>query len=250
MVRRKSRRTIQITKYCLTTCALFLACGSALGQERKSAIAVPDQFEIGRHTFFDFGPPFDFYELFVVRSIASGASIGRLTLTPVGDKCFTPAKVETVSAVIHESVRNLFDSTNPCSIPERALRRELKRRKKSLVFSGANVTMQVQCGSQTRLVRADILDRDMFDAAPHTPEHTSWTMSLLDRLEQAVGPGVLNSPIFPTAADTEAPPATADSAALQDLAAGKYDGLFQAVQIDRPKCIALLRVISLSRVRS
>ena len=26
----------------------------------------PTEFEIGQHTFFDFGPPFDFYELYLV----------------------------------------------------------------------------------------------------------------------------------------------------------------------------------------
>ena len=42
----------------------------------------------------------------------------------------------------------------------------------------------------------DILDRDMFDPPPNTPEHASWTMALLARLDRALGLGALERPIF------------------------------------------------------
>ena len=33
---------------------------------------VPKEFVIGRDTFFDFGPPFYFYELYIVRQTTNG----------------------------------------------------------------------------------------------------------------------------------------------------------------------------------
>lgn len=94
--------------------------------------------------------------------------------------------------------------------------------------------MQVQCGSQARLIRSDILDRDMFDAAPKTPQYTSWTMKLLERLDLAVGPSAFEKQrIFPMPEDNQSPTSDPDSATLQNLAAGEYDALFQGAP-DKP----------------
>src|SRR5208337_202153 len=236
--------------------ALLILCGPALPAERPPATARPDHFEIGRHTFIDIGPPFDFYELFIVWATENGTSIERFTLTPPGAACMTPAKLETASATVSESVAALLGSTNPCAIPEKALQRELKRRREGLVFSGADVFMRVPCGTQTRLIRADILDRDMFDAAPNTPENTSWTMRLLGRLDQAIGgPGVLDKPIFSIPGAEELPAKDLDPETLRHLSAGDYDALFQgapdkpsdlyrAAQIHPPPpTVRLLRVV-------
>jgi len=67
------------------------------------------------------------------------------------------------------------------------LHRELKRCKKCLTFSGVNVTMQVSCKGRDRQLRMDILDRDIFDSAPHTPANTSWTMTFLTELDTTLG---------------------------------------------------------------
>ena len=203
----------------------FLLVGTLAFPKDHKTVAMPDQFEIGRHTFIDVGPPFDYYELFLVRPMGNSASIERIMLTPAGNACTQPAKVEVGSAMVKESLASLLGSTNPCAIPEKELRRELKRRKKYVVFSGANVAMQVQCGSYTRIVRSDVLDRDWFDTNPGTPKHTSQTMGLMGKLEHAIGAGPLDQPIFPVsqtpAADAPASPA------LEDIAAGKYDSLFK-----------------------
>ena len=90
----------------------------------------------------------------------------------------------------------LLGDKNPCTIPEKALGRESKPCKKYSVFSGADVVLRVRCGTLTRLIRTDILEKDWFDASPHTPEQTSWTMQLLGRLDDAVGPGIMDRPIF------------------------------------------------------
>ena len=97
----------------------------------------------------------------------------------------------------------------------------MKRCKKCLVFSGANIAMQVQCGSKTRVIRSDILDRDMFDPAANTPEHTSWTMKLLSQMDKAVGPGVMDRPIFSIPDQRESSLTNQDSDVIRDPELGK-----------------------------
>lgn len=186
----------------------------------------PNSFVIGRHTFLDFGPPNDFYELFIVDGTRTGTSVERITLTPAADACTLPAKVETASAFLKQPISELLGGMNPCAIPEKELHRELKRCKKCLVFSYVDVAMQVECGDQTRLIQSKILDRDMFDSRAGTPEDTSWTMRLLSRLDDAVGPGVMDRPMFSFGATDEPSARNLDSAVFQDLSLGKYDGLF------------------------
>jgi hypothetical protein len=189
-----------------------------LGQTHSAAPAPPDRFEIGRRSFFDFGPPLDYYELFVVRPAANGTSIERITLTPPVDTGTRQAKVEVASASINESIATLLKSTNLCTIPEKDLRHELNRCKKCLVFSGADVAMEAECRAQTRVIRSDIVvDKDMFDPAANTPEYTQWTMQLLRRLDEAVGPGVMAKPMFPVSAEDPSSPQEADSAIPEGL---------------------------------
>jgi TonB family protein len=212
---------------------VLILCGGASPQEHHAASPLPDQFVIGRHTFIDVGPPNDYYELLLVRPTPNGTSIERILLTPAGDACIQPAKIEVASASLKDSVATLLGKTNPCTIPEKELRRELKRCKKCLVFSGANVAMQVQCGNQTRIIRSDILDKDMFDPAPNTPEHTSWTLQLLGQLDKTLGPGVMDKPIFPLSEKDEPSSSGNDSEFLRDVIVGKYDMLFQGAP-DKP----------------
>jgi hypothetical protein len=214
-------------------CLVLVSCGVAFSQEHAAPSMEPSEFVLGRHTFFDFGPPFDYYELFLVKQASDGISVEKLTLTPAADKCFAPAKVEYVKTSVHESVEALFAGKSPCSIPEKELHHELKRGKRQLVFSGANVALEVQCGEQTRLIRADILDKDMFDPNPKTPKNTSWTMGLLERLDQAAGPSVMDKPVFPISQENQPTSQAADSEAMSDLAAGKYDAIFGAAP-DKP----------------
>jgi TonB-like protein len=200
----------------------------ARAQDRRTT-AMPDRFEIGRHTFIDIGPPFDFYELFFVRPAGSGSSIDKILLTPAGAACLQPAKIEIASAVLKDSVKDLLDSYNPCTIPQRELRRELKRCKKCPVFSGADVAMRVQCGANTRVLRSAVLDRDLFDQHPGTPKHTLQTMELLAKLDRVVGLQPLDQPMFATGAPNalEAGDPKPASPELADVAAGKYDSLFK-----------------------
>ena len=69
----------------------------------------------------------------------------------------------------------------------------------------------------------------MFDAAPQTPQNTSWTMHLLARLDQATGPGVMDKPIFDL--PKENPPSgtnrtNSSGVDLEELKNGTFDSLF------------------------
>ena len=223
-------------RYNLLVCILAISASMASSQVGVPSPEKGEQFIVGRHTFFDFGPPTDFYELFVVGLNArGGSSIDKITLIPpAGDACLLPAKVETTTASMDESPAQLYGTRNPCTIPEKKLRSELKRCKHCLVFSGAKVALQVQCGGEVRIIRADILDKDMFDPRANTPEHTSWTMQLLGRLDQAVGPSVMDRPVFPAFDKEKATVSNKESSqVLLDLSAGKYDALFKGAP-DRP----------------
>lgn len=158
---------------------LGFVCNMAAAQSPPSGM--PTQLTIARHTFFDFGPPNDFYEIIDVAQNGNELSVQRALVTPPGIACVQPAKVELSSGTLHESMEELLQSKNPCAIPEKELRREQRRCKKCLVFSGVNVTMQVTCGGENRQIRTDILDRDLFDSAPNTPKNTSWSMAVLQR---------------------------------------------------------------------
>jgi len=210
----------------LALCLTMTLSTTGVPQKRAAVADVPAEFVIGRHTFFDFGPPTDYYELLFVQAAPNGTSVHRILLTPPANVCVLPAKLEISSGTLPETVAEIFGSTSPCAITEKELRRERKRCKNCLVFSGVNVVMQVRCGGRERVIRADILDRDMFDPAAHTPSAISWTMGLLQRLDKALGPGVMDKPMFATPAEGPARPIDTGLAVIPNLAAGNYDSLF------------------------
>ncbi len=182
---------------CSVVWLFVLLCGCAtFAKDGQTVPSPPDRFLIARHTFIDVGPPNDFYEIISVRGTGSGTTIERVTLTPAGDACIQSPTVEMVSSAIPDTVSVVLEGRNPCVIPEKALRKELKRRKQGLVFSGAEISIHVQCGRKERIIRADVLDRDMFDPKAATPENTSWTMRLLTRLDKVFPSGVLDRPMF------------------------------------------------------
>lgn len=203
---------------------LLLACARPLAAADKPDVASPMEVVIGRHTFFDFGPPSDFYEVVSLRPTENGTSIERVMATPAGLPCIQPPTVEVATASVPESVSSLLGRKNPCAIPEKALRRERKRCKNCLVFSGANVVMQVRCGEKVRRIRMDILDRDLFDAGSRPPENTSWTMDLLERLDRPLGPRAVDRRMF-SVPDPAASPASIAASAVDALEKGTFDAL-------------------------
>ena len=92
--------------------------------------------------------------------------------------------------------------------------------------------MLIQCGERERVIRADVLDRDIFDPKATTPQNTSWTMRLLARLDKALPGGVMEQPMFAGLTEpTKATPPSGDAA--RALESGEYDPLFAGAP-DRP----------------
>jgi TonB family protein len=211
-----------------------LLCGTTtFAKDGQTVSSVPNRFLIARHTFIDVGPPNDFYEITSVRGTSTNSTtVERITLTPAANACIQPPTVEMAISEIPDPVSVVLEGRNPCSIPDKALRKELKRRKQGLVFSGAEISLHVQCAGQERVVRADVLDRDMFDSKTATPENTSWTMRLLARLDKAFPSGVWDRPMFDGLTEsTKGIAPNADTA--RSLQSGEYDHLFAGAP-DRP----------------
>ena len=86
---------VAIRSFVLISILPLLFVGSLMAKARPAS-AAPNNFEIGRRIFFDFGPPFEFYEVILVRQMTSGASVERISLTPRGGSCANPAEVSDV----------------------------------------------------------------------------------------------------------------------------------------------------------
>jgi hypothetical protein len=93
-------------RYGVIVSAVLALAGEALPENRQVTSIQPNQFEIGRRTFFDFGPACNYDELFIVRLAASGASIEGIIVAPPGNAGLTPEKVEIARASIDESNRS------------------------------------------------------------------------------------------------------------------------------------------------
>jgi TonB family protein len=213
---------------CISGMLIFLAFGGACVSQPQTA-AMPDSLVIGRHSFIDVGPPFDFYEVIRVKRDGDSLAVERALVTPLGPSCGPLATVEVGGGKLHGTMSDLLGSKNPCSIPETDLHRELKRCKTCVPLSGVDVSMQVSCGEKVRQLRVDILDRDLFDSAPRTPENTGWTMAVLSKLDKVLGPGVWDRPMFATGeAATRTSP---DTEFVQDIRIGRYDDLFGKKQL-------------------
>jgi hypothetical protein len=213
--------------------ALFILASSAsyfaTAQTKSKSVPsapFPTEIILGENSFIDIGPPFDDYYIYALNSTPSGTSVKRISVTPHGDVCSQPATVEMAKAETSASLFDLLHNKNPCSIPERALTRESKRCKHCLTFSGAHVSMQVQCGSALRNIKSEILDRDIFASNPKTPEHTADIFALLDSLNKLFGSTLFDKPIFAMADVTPPQQAPATDPTIKDLASGKLDSLF------------------------
>ena len=156
------------------TIAMFLVfVGTGVAQKHKDQEPLPKEIVIGRDSFIDVGPPFNYYDLTFLRSEGEKTDVERISFTPPADTCYPRAEIRVAHLSLDETLSRVLKGMNPCTIPERKLKAELKRRNKGLVFSGMNVSIQVGCASGIRILRADILDRDIFDEHPNTPQYTA-----------------------------------------------------------------------------
>jgi len=208
------------------TLALLLSvCRSASAQDAPKPVEISG-FVVGVDSYFDFGPPFHYYEIFIAAPMQEGTKVEKFTLTPLARSCYAPEKTEYVENVTMLSAKELLVGVDPCKISQKDLNREQKRKHKELNFGGANISLQVSCGGTTRTIQASVLERDWFLAHPGTPKNTSWTLKLLGKLRNLTGPGVMDKPIFAMPETGPRAPLSADAANLEHLSSGKYDPLF------------------------
>jgi len=210
-------------------CASF-----ALGQKRAKAF--PTEVVIGRDSFIDVGPPFNYYDLTFLHSFGEETDVERVSLTPPSDSCYPHAEIRVSQEVLKASLSSLLQDINPCSIPEKKLMSELKRHKEGAVFSGMNVVLQVQCSGKLRVIHTDILDRDIFDEHSKTPQYTSWTKTLFDKLDKATGDKPWDELIFAVGDNASAPSPTPQLPVLKSIADGQYDEIFGGAP-DRPSAL-------------
>lgn len=217
----------------VTSLVLFAAVDARV---QKPEPPMPTEFQIGRETFFDFGPPFQYLDLYVVRAEGGGTVVKRLSLTPAGQACLQPAEASLAERTFSEDIASLLGGVNPCAIPEKQLRKEGKRCKKCLVFSGAVIRMQAQCGGQTRVMDMNVGDRDWFDPSAHTPQHTSWAVHVLEKLDKAGGTSPLDHPAFSIASADGPDQSPTETPDIKGVAEGKYDALFPGTS-EKPSAI-------------
>jgi hypothetical protein len=213
----------------LAVSGLFLlAATTALCEPPKKPDGAFDQFLVGRHSSFDFGPPFHYYEIYIVHATLKSSSVERITLTPAVGECVEPAQVETSFGTLATTIPQLLENADLCTIPKKDLEREKKRREKEVVYTGASVTVQVQCGNKRKVIQADIFDENFLENTTRTLQQTSWKLRLLSRLDRATGPStVVDRPLLPSGGNafrhksTEMEPEIAER-----LSSGQFDLLF------------------------
>lgn len=225
---------VKRSRLLLLLCIFTLLLDAGLSQSATSSSDHPQELILAASSFIDIGPPFDYYSLYKLSAGIAGTDIEKVALTPPGDACLQPATTKVSKAHISQSIDEILKHRDPCLIPERELRREAKRCKRCLTFSGIHVQAQIACNGKPRSIRYEVLDRDLFATSPKTPVQTSRTMKLLEALDKALGGGDLGSPIFSTGVPTtDSPSAQQSDALLKELAAGAFDGLFTSDSISQ-----------------
>jgi TonB family protein len=194
---------------------VLLLSGAAFPQSKPVVSSEISEFAVGRYEPAGSGGSTDAYEIYVLREEADRTAVRRVTITPPTG-CLSPVTVEYAEGSAQKRVRELLESHNPCALSEKEMRAELRHCKQCPVFSGGNVLMHAQCGEVPRTMRAEILDRELFDADPIGARRT-WTMQFLQGLDLTVGPNGMDKPENSSSAKT---------ALLADVASGKYDNLF------------------------
>src|ERR1700756_4017688 len=94
---------------------LLLACLSVLFVSpcnwQTSAGNQLQELTIGRETFFDFGPPTEYLDLYIVKRKDAGTILERVSLTPLTpevNKCYAPAKAEFIEKSSPLSMQELL----------------------------------------------------------------------------------------------------------------------------------------------
>lgn len=217
--------SISVMRKPLVLLLIWLLPGFAVAKKHPVPISKPASFVVGQLTYWDVGPPFNFYALYIVKPSESGTTIDKILLTPPADACYQHSSVRIASGTITQSIDDLLGSQNPCAIPEEALGHEAKKCKHCQKFSGAVVSMRAVCGGKVRLIRASVFEDYWFDRSRAIPEHTLTMMELVNKLDSAIDP------------DERVSSRKNEHEVLEgEIAAGDYDSLFET-KIEKPSVL-------------
>ena len=200
----------------------------------SKASAPASRLVIGEESFINAGQNLRFYQIYSFTGQGNTTSVKRLTITPAHDAC-SASTVEASQGVLPETITQLLSNENPCSIPEKVLRREANRCGDCAISGGAHITMEVACHKSDHLIRFEVLDKDIFEPLPDTPKHTSKVFQLLKQVNAALGNNVMDRPAFP-AGGQKPEPLPPPSSELNDLANGNFDLLFEGAP-DKPSIL-------------
>ncbi len=165
---------------------------------------------VGNASYFDFGPPFSFYNVYVLRPDGQNTSIDLLSLTPPANQCNAQTTFEHSQVVAHKTLASLLEH-DPCTITDKQILKESKR-KRGLQFSGAVLSMRLSCSGKERIIPMQFLEEDLFSDRPNPPKGVSWAMSLMERLANEFKSHPSNS--------------TEQTDVTHALAEGAYDNLY------------------------
>ena len=178
----------------------------------KKTAALLDEFVVGRHVVLD-SDPHEPYELYVVRDAGGITSVERITLTPSGNSCENPARVEVAIGAAPGNIAQLLGNRDLCSLAEK----QMKHKPSKPGYIASHMTFEVSCEGKKRELRAGSVDNDSWSDL-RAPNDTMWTMKVMDELEKATGPTVASSDP-PT-------PMRMSPAIAERLSAGEFDDLF------------------------
>lgn len=175
-----------------------------------SAQDLGQEVVIGNASYFDFGPPFTFYNVYVLRQDGPNTSIDLLSLTPPAGQCNEQTTFQHSRVVARKTLASLLEH-DPCTITDRQIVKESKR-KRGLQFSGALISMRISCGGKERVIPMQFLEEDLFSDRPHPPKGVSWALELMQRLSD----------------EFKSQPSSKEeqSGVTQTLAEGGYDNLY------------------------
>jgi hypothetical protein len=117
---RQRRKIAAVNSKRALVIAIFVwSAGISVAQSKS--VAMPDSLVIARDTFWDMGPPNEYYDLIQIAKTSDGLALDQVLITPHGQACLQPATVEERSLVLHKTMSELLEGKNPCAIPEKDL---------------------------------------------------------------------------------------------------------------------------------
>ena len=154
-----------------------------MGEVRPRRVRFRQSVTIARHAYFDFGPPFDHYDIASIRATESGVEIERFKLEPEGIPCVSPPTMQTGRVELARSLAEILQNQNPCAMPLKELRRKEKK-PRGPHFSGAHLALRLQCGDDVRTFQISAWDADLFEPDSRIAPRTAWIRSVFDVVDR------------------------------------------------------------------